>query len=128
MIPYVIAVLLTILTFPKLAALIAIYTLAIADPLAAVIGIRYGRRRITHNRSLEGSLAFLASTLAVAVIVLHYGSTASKLDVACTAGVIALVAAACEIVPLRLDDNLTIPLFTGFTAWIAAALFGVPLA
>jgi dolichol kinase len=33
-------VLLTILAAPKPAALIAIYTLAIADPLAAVVGIR----------------------------------------------------------------------------------------
>jgi len=128
MIPYVIAVLLTILTFPKLAALIAIYTLAIADPLAAVVGIRYGRRRIAHNRTIEGSFAFFAATFAVGALVLHYGSAASGLDVAGSAAVIAFVAAACEAVPLRLDDNLTIPLFTGFTAWITAALFGVPLA
>ena len=26
-----------------------------------------------------------------------------------------------------IDDNLTIPLFVGFTTWIVAALFGVPL-
>src|SRR5439155_1144948 len=58
MIPYAIAVLLTILTVPKLAALVAICTLAVADPLAAVVGIRYGRRRIARNRTLEGSLAF----------------------------------------------------------------------
>ena len=32
-----------------------------------------------------------------------------------------------EFMPLRIDDNLTIPLFVGFTTWIVAALFGVPL-
>src|SRR5215470_7078798 len=42
MTPFAIAVLLTILAVPKLAALVAIYTLAIADPLAAVVGIRFG--------------------------------------------------------------------------------------
>jgi dolichol kinase len=44
MIPYAIAILLTIITFPKQVALIAIYTLAIADPLSAVVGIQLGRR------------------------------------------------------------------------------------
>jgi hypothetical protein len=28
---------------------------------------------------------------------------------------------------LRIDDNMTIPLFVGFATWITAALFGVPL-
>ena len=40
---------------------------------------------------------------------------------------IAFAAAVCETLPLRIDDNLTIPLFVGFTTWITAALFGVPL-
>lgn len=39
MTPYAIAILLTLLTFPKTLALIGIYTLAIADPLSAVVGI-----------------------------------------------------------------------------------------
>jgi len=128
MIPYVIAVLLTILSVPKRAALVGIYTLAVADPLAAVIGIRYGRRRIAHNRTLEGSLVFLAVTLAIAVLVLGWGTDAATLTVAGAAGTIGLAAAICEVLPLRIDDNLTIPLFVGFITWIVAALFGVPLA
>ena len=127
MIPYAIAVLLTILTVPKRAALVAIYTLAIADPLAAVVGISYGRRRIAHNRSLEGSLAFFAVTLVIAATVLGWGTGASRLSLAGAAGLTALAAAVCELLPLRIDDNMTIPLFVGFTTWIVAVLFGVPL-
>ena len=128
MIPFAIAVLLTILTVPKLAALVAIYTLAIADPLAAVVGIRFGRRRIAQNRSLEGSLAFFAATLVIAALVLGRGSDAPALAIAGASGTIALAAAGCEVLPLRIDDNLTIPLCVGFTTWIVAALFGLPLA
>ena len=62
MIPYVIATLLTILTFPKPVALTAIWTLALADPLSALVGIRFGRRRLLPNRTLEGSLSGLQST------------------------------------------------------------------
>ena len=127
MIPSAIAVLLTILTVPKPAALVAIYTLAVADPLAAVVGIRHGRRRIAHNRSLEGSLAFFGATVVIAALVLGLGADASPLAIAGASGTIALGAAGCELLPLRIDDNLTIPLFVGFTTWIVAALFGVPL-
>ena len=127
MIPYAIAVLLTILSVPKPAALIAIYTLAIADPMAAVVGIRYGRRRIAQNRSLEGSLAFAGATLVIAAVVLGYTADAPALALAGASLTIALVAAACELLPLRIDDNLTIPLFVGFAAWMITALFGVPL-
>ena len=127
MIPYAIAVLLTILTVPKLAALVAIYTLGVADPLAAVVGIRYGRRRIALNRSLEGSLAFSAATVVIVALVLGRGSDGGTLSIAAASVTIGLAGAACELVPLRVDDNLTIPLFVGFATWIVAALFGIPL-
>jgi diacylglycerol kinase (CTP) len=127
MTPFAIAVLLTIITVPKLAALIAIYTLAIADPLAALVGIRFGRRRIANNRTAEGSLAFFAATVTIAACVLGYGTRASVLTIAGAATAIGFTATACEIVPLRIDDNLTIPIFVGFAAWAIAALFGMPL-
>jgi dolichol kinase len=128
MIPYAIAVLLTILTVPKPAALVAIYTLAIADPAAAVVGIRWGSRRIAQNRSLEGSLAFFTATLLITATVFAYAADGPPLAMAGAACTIALAAAACECLPLRIDDNLTIPLFVGFATWIVAAVFGVSLA
>ena len=127
MIPYAIAVLLTVLTVPKRAALVGIYTLAIADPLAAIVGIRYGRRRIAHNRSLEGSLVFFTATLLIAGLVLGWGTDVPALAIVWASGTIGLAAAVCEVLPLRIDDNLTIPLFVGFATWIVAALFGLPL-
>lgn len=126
MTPFAIAVLLTILTVPKLAALVAIYTLAVADPLAAVVGIRFGRRRIAHNRSVEGSLAFFVATVVIAALVLRWGTDASPRAIAGVSAAIGLVAVACELVPLRVDDNLTIPIFVGFATWMLTALFGVP--
>ena len=127
MIPYAIAVLLTILTVPKPAALVAVYTLAIADPAAAVVGIQWGRRKIAHNKSLEGSAAFFGATLLIAVFVLAETTGATAATVAGASITIALAAAACELLPLRIDDNLTIPLFVGFTTWIVAAMFGIAL-
>ena len=127
MTPYAIAVLLTILTVPKPAALIAIYALAIADPAAAVVGIRWGRHKLGPERSLEGSLAFFAATFAIALFVLGAATDATGVAVGVMAFLIALAAAACELLPLRIDDNMTIPLFVGFATWIVADLVGVAL-
>jgi dolichol kinase len=127
MIPYAIAVLLTILTVPKPAALVAVYTLAIADPAAAVVGITWGRRKISQSKSLEGSAAFFAATLLIVAFVLGEMTGASAAAVAGASITIALAASACELLPLRIDDNLTIPLFVGFATWIVATMFGVSL-
>lgn len=127
MIPYAIAILLTILTVPKPAALVAIYTLAIADPLAAVVGIRWGGREIVADRSIEGMIAFFAATFAVSLAVLGLATTAAYAAVAGASLVVAVVASLFELFPVRIDDNLTIPLLVGFTTWIACALFGIAL-
>jgi len=127
MIPYAIAVLLTIIAVPKFAALVAIGTLAVADPLAAVVGIRCGRWRLAHNRTLEGSAAFFLATTAIAFFVFRLGTAVAPSRLGWCAAAVGLVAAVFELLPLRMDDNLTIPLFTGFATWAIAALCGVPL-
>ena len=125
MTPYAIAILLTLLTFPKPIALIAVYTLAIADPLSAVVGITWGRRHIASHKSVEGSTAFLAATVAVSAAVLRWTTAAPLLPLAWAAVLIGLAAALFELLPLRLDDNLTIPVFVGFAGWIACGLLGI---
>jgi dolichol kinase len=42
--------------------------------------------------------------------------------------VIAFLGAVFEMLSLRIDDNLTIPLFVGFAGWAVFALLGIPLA
>jgi len=128
MTPYVIAILLTVLTFPKVVALIAIYTLAIADPLAAIVGIRFGRHRVVPNRSLEGSCAFFLAAFAVSFAVLMVVAGTVTRPAIGASLVVATTAALFEMIPLRIDDNLTIPLFVGFATWIACTLVGAPLA
>ena len=125
MTPYAIAVLLTILTVPKFAALIAIYTLAIADPLAAIVGIRFGRHPLVRYRTLEGSAAFFGATLVVAAVVLTQSMSGPGVAIASAAVSIALASTLFELIPLRIDDNLTIPLAVGFGSWILARACGL---
>ena len=51
--------------------------LGVADPVAALIGRRYGRHKLRGGKSLEGAMAFVASgTLAAlgGLALLHAGS------------------------------------------------------
>ena len=125
MTPYAIAILLTLITFPKTVAMIAIYTLAIADPLSALVGITWGRRRIVPGKSLEGSAAVFAATAAITATVLRTTTVVAAGPIALAAMVIGIAGAVLEMLPLRLDDNLTIPLFVGFAGWVTCALVGI---
>jgi dolichol kinase len=125
MTPYAIAILLTLLTFPKMLALIAIYTLAIADPLSALVGITWGRHHVVPGKSVEGSLAFLVATAAITAVVLRVTTVVAPGPIAVAALAIGLAGAVFEMLPLRLDDNLTIPLFVGFAGWVVCALVGI---
>lgn len=127
MVPYAFAVLLTIITFPKPIALVAVYTLAIADPLSAIIGIKYGQRRIVPHKSLEGSAAFFISTLIISLIVLSvYAGGASGLVILISL-LLAFTSSAFEMLPFKIDDNLTIPLFTAFMLWSLCETMGISL-
>jgi hypothetical protein len=54
--------------------------------------------------------------------------TRRVVSIAGASAAIGIVATVCELLPLRIDDNLTIPIFVAFASWGLAALFGVALA
>jgi dolichol kinase len=62
------------------------------------------------------------------VVVLRVFTTASDGQMVGAGLLIGLAATAWEMLPIRIDDNLTIPLFVGFTTWIVCGLYGIPLA
>jgi dolichol kinase len=127
MVPYAFAVLLTIITFPKPIALVAIFTLAIADPMSAIIGIRFGKRKIVSHKSLEGSAAFFISTLIISNIILFNFVDASDGMIILLSLLIAFFTSCFEMIPLKIDDNLTIPLFVSFIMWMLFESFGIVL-
>lgn len=99
---------LAFILFRRDIAVAALLLLAIGDPLAGMVGEKFGKHRFL-GRSLEGSLACLAggTLVAVSLWMVH-------LDVRLLAMVAGVVAAAVmEMAPLPLDDNLSIPLASG---------------
>ena len=104
---YLVGAFLTYALFPMRVAVPGILVLAFADPAAGTFGRLYGRRRLGHG-TWVGSTAFLVVAFAV---------LASFLGVAPGLAA-ALLVTTVEVVPWRLDDNLTVPVAAAFAAWV----------
>lgn len=110
---YAAALLLSVLVFPRYAAIGAVVSLAAGDPTAAIVGRRWGRIRIA-GKSIEGAAANALVSFALIRIFVPSSAIAA-------AG--ALAGAIIEIVPVpHLDDNVTVPLAAGCAMLAAATL------
>lgn len=123
--PFVMGLLLTLLSFPKVVAVTAIFTLAISDPMSAVIGIRFGKNKIVKGKSLEGSAAFFLCTFLIIMLVFGILYKNDMSLVTLLAVIVSLIITAFEMIPIRLDDNLTIPIVTGLICWFCAGFLGI---
>lgn len=106
---------LAFLLFPLSAASAAAATLAVSDSLSTIIGKKFGRHTILGKKTFEGTAAFFASAFLVCTLFLNP-----------TMGITgALFATLAELLPEWkrisssrlsgvLDDNLLIPIITGF--------------
>lgn len=110
-------VLLSILLFDADIALFSITILTVSDPAASTIGKRWGRYRIK-GKSLEGSMTFFISTMAVGLILqrLWPGLPATVLIAGAVTGTLT------ELLSTKINDNLLIPL-TAAGAMEAALFF-----
>lgn len=96
---YMVGILLAVILFPLSAVVPGILVLAFADPAASVLGRLVGRRRLGKG-SVEGALIF---ALVAFLVLLPF--VTPPVAAAC-----ALITALVEVLPLGLDDNLTVPL------------------
>jgi len=100
---YALSLLICAVLFPKEAVLGAIVCIALGDPVAMIIGKKFGRIRLK-RKSIEGSFAGFIVCIPVIFLVTSswrvavFGSLAGSL---------------IEFLPLPFDDNLTVPLFSG---------------
>ena len=94
--------------FDPTVAIAALLFLSLGDPAAAIVGQSVGGPRF-FGKSPVGTLAFTLVASLVAAGLVFAGGTQVK--TALFAG--AVVAAIVEILPLPIDDNLTIPLAAG---------------
>ncbi len=100
---YLTSVFLCILIFDKDIAITCIFFITLGDTAAALVGKRWGQTKLIGNKSLEGSAACFVVCLLITLFSIN--------PIVGIAG--AFFATVTELLPLRIDDNLTVPLISG---------------
>ena len=108
---------------PKLAASLGFLCVAIGDPIASFVGLRWGRIKLPGGKSLEGSMALVGVSALGGIALLTLVGGLSLGVAALIAAPTALAAAFAEWLPIkRVDDNFIVPIVSGAAA---AGLFAL---
>jgi dolichol kinase len=116
---------LVVLIFPRPIVALTLLFLAFADPIASVIGIKYGKDKIFGHKSIQGFMAAYVVCAFCTFVFLynHNFATDRILVVSLLAG---LIGALAELVPIgKIDDNFTLPVLSGVGLYILFQLFGL---
>ena len=123
---YVTALLILSLTGSKTLCVVGVAVLGAGDPIAALVGRRFGRVKLINGRSLEGSLSFVFAATVVAFLCLSIGfPTLGVSRAIVVATIAAVVGAVTELLSRRVDDNFSIPVLSAAAAALALVLLGV---
>ena len=114
-----------IITFcPPPVTELTLILLAVADPLASIVGLRFGQDKLVGNKSLQGTMAaFFACMFLSAFYFWQMNLMVERLvlvSILC-----GLIGAIAELIPIfKLDDNFTFPVLSGTSLWILFSIFG----
>lgn len=107
MVFFVAATIISFGTFDYDIALLALLLTVFGDLVSALVGIKFGRHILVGKKTWEGFLAGLVMNIIVGFLVIP------SLPVVFIP--MALVASLVEVLTNKLDDNITVPLFAGFS-------------
>jgi dolichol kinase len=117
----VISALVCVAVFPKTITVTAFAILIVSDSSSAIFGRAFGKHKFL-DKSLEGTLAFIASAWAVVLISPKVGGQfghsplAAEYLIGAFAAVVGGIAEAWSVT-LHLDDNFSVPVSIGLTMW-----------
>ena len=105
---------LTIAIFPKEIAVISLVYMSLGDSIAGLVGRKFGKVKF-YNKTIEGTVAGLIVCLlsgyliqlSLALVVVFSGAFAAMF---------------IELLPIPIDDNLSVPLFAGTIMTIASTV------
>jgi dolichol kinase len=101
--------------FPKLITVTAFSILIVSDSASAIFGRKFGKHRFL-DKSLEGTLAFIATAWLVVLITPKAAWIPIEYVIGAFAAIVGGVAEAASV-SLHLDDNFSIPISVGLTMW-----------
>lgn len=111
--------------FPERISIISILFLTFSDPISSTVGVLYGKHKFLPNKSIQGSMAgFFVCFLISYILLTAWGAPQTSLVSFCfISGVIGSFSELLSV--LNLDDNLTIPLFSGLGLFALNNLFHI---
>jgi dolichol kinase len=118
-------VLLIDIIFPRPVVSLTLLFLAFADPIASLVGIKYGKDKIFGQKSIQGFIAafFVCVGITFFYFLFFSSMTGRLIVVSLLAG---LVGACSELIPIgKLDDNLTLPVLSAVGLSILFYFFGI---
>ena len=101
--------LITIILIPDPYCIVALFFLAVGDTFAALVGINYPLLKIG-RKTLSGSIACFV-TCCIIGLLFSFGLNTSTIIFG------ALIATLTELLSLKIDDNLSIPIFSGLSMY-----------
>ncbi|MCB0407176.1 MAG: hypothetical protein KDD34_03165 [Bdellovibrionales bacterium] len=110
--------------FSKDVVILSLLFLAIADPMASFIGVKYGKDKIIGHKSLQGTMAAFVVCMVISAIYFFTNNLMTEriLIVSVLAG---LIGAVSELIPIwKLDDNFTFPVLSATLLWLLFLVFG----
>lgn len=113
--------LLTILIFSKPVAILSLYVLTVCDSFSAIAGKSIGKHKFINDKTLEGTLAFILSGVVI-VLIMPLKVTSNIYEY--IIGIICVIlSSGLELINVKIDDNITIPLFFGITYTLFCKIF-----
>lgn len=100
-------------------AVLAMFMTVFGDIFAALVGKTFGKTVIYNNKTFVGTLAGLTANIGVGIFILY--------ELPYLVIAMAVVATFTEMLTNKMDDNLTVPLFAGFTGQMIVYLFSLNL-
>lgn len=93
-----------------IAGTVAILILGYGDGITAIVGKKFGKKKVFNDKSLVGTLTMFVVSAIVTTLVLVFGTSLSALNVFLFALIISIVASVVELITPKGFDNLSIPL------------------
>lgn len=109
---FLLGVFIAFLLFDQKTAVAVVSFSIFGDMSAKIAGKLFGRRKI-FGKTLEGSLAFLTATFVISYVLSLYAFVPFWLSL--TGGVVATIV---ELLPLHIDDNVSVPLLSGLVMYL----------
>jgi dolichol kinase len=107
---YLMALTLMTAITPKTAMCLGLLVLAFGDPLAMIVGKRWGHKKLWREKSYAGTGAFLGVSILACLIYLFIVATPLTVgSIILLAVVVSVCGAVTELFSVTIDDNFTIP-------------------